>query len=160
MIKLINRYRLAIVITLLVVISIIIRNTGPGRFRYDARRWAEPSVSGSNIVTPESALLLKGDILIIELDKANTFNKGSRLEVIKMNPDSVLSASGRKALTGNKGPVLLYSMNQGLSAKIWMILSQTGFKNIYILSRDTENEIIKEKFRPDSIDRPEFQNIP
>jgi hypothetical protein len=51
----------------------------------------------------------------------------------------------------HNGPVLLYSADPGLSARIWMLLSQMGRRNIYILTDSTDNEILKYKFRPDSL---------
>jgi len=39
-----------------------------------------------------------------------------------------------------KGPVILYSNDISVSARVWMVLSQTGIKNIYILDTSVGNE--------------------
>jgi 3-mercaptopyruvate sulfurtransferase SseA len=34
----------------------------------------------------------------------------------------------------NKGPVILVSGDTSVSARVWMVLSETGMKNLYILT--------------------------
>lgn len=155
MINLFKRYSLAIAVVLALLSIILIRNSGTGRFRYDAGRWAEPSITGENIVTPEKASRLEGNILIIELDKTNSVPGGIKGEILIISPDSVLPDEQRKQIFKNDGPVLLHSADYSVSAKTWMVLSQAGLKNLYILSEDKDNEIAKEKFRPDSVNKPE-----
>lgn len=156
MIKLIKRYSLAIAVVIPLVAIILIRSSSTGRFRYDANRWAEPSFSGSNIVTPETAARLKGSIVIIELDKTGIVPEGIKGEILIISPDSVMNKMQRKLISKNRGPVLIHSADHSLSAKIWMVLSQSGLKNVYILSEDPDNETGKEKFRPDSVIKPEL----
>ena len=156
MIKLIKRYSLAIAIVFPLLAIILIKNSGTGSFRYDAGRWAEPSITGENIVAPEKASRLKGNILIIELDKTSSVPGGIKGEILIIAPDSVLVDEQRKPIFKNDGPVLLHSADYSVSAKTWMVLSQAGLKNIYILAEDQDNEKGKEKFRPDSVNKPEF----
>ena len=156
MIKLIKKYGLAVGVVIPLVAIILIRNSSSGRFRYDANRWAEPSYSGSNIVNPEDAGRLNGSIIIIELDKTGMVPEGIKGEILKIPPDSVLNKKQRKIIFKNRGPVLLHSADYSLSAKTWMVLSQSGLKNVYILAEDPDNENGKEKFRPDSVNKPEL----
>ena len=65
--------------------------------------------------------------------------------------DSILSKKIIKSILKHNGPVLIYSSQSSLSARIWMVLSQIGCKEIYILTSGTENEIPGYKFQPDSI---------
>jgi len=51
--------------------------------------------------------------------------------------------------------VILFSEDYSLSSKVWMILSQSGFRNIYIYTTDPGNEVLKKEFRSDSLTRPE-----
>lgn len=156
MIKLIKRYSVAIAVVIPLVAILMIRNSSTGRFRYDAIRWAEPSFSGSNVVTAEKASLLNGNIVIIDLDKTGSVPEGIRGEILRIPPDSILNNKQRKVIFRNKGPVLLHSADYSVSAKTWMVLRQSGLKNIYILAADTDNETGKEKFRPDSVNKPEL----
>jgi hypothetical protein len=59
-------------------------------------------------------------------------------------------------MKNNDGPVLLNSSEEAVSARVWMILSQLGHSNIYIVTDDPEIEVMKNKFRPDTLIRPEL----
>jgi hypothetical protein len=58
-------------------------------------------------------------------------------------------------MRGSRAAVILFSNDYLLSSKVWMVLSQAGFRNIYIYSADPYNEVLKKEFRPDSLTRPE-----
>jgi len=72
-------------------------------------------------------------------------------ELRNIPPDSILNKNHSTQIMKHDGPVLLYSSDPGLSARIWMLLSQMGRRNIYILTDSTDNEVLKYKFRPDSL---------
>jgi hypothetical protein len=141
------------VIILPLLVLIILRTTNHSLFRYDAEKWARSSFDNSNI--RDKATSATDKELIINLD--GKMNKVAYHEnnTIFITADSVLSGKYITLIRDHDGPVLLSSSDDGLAARIWMILSQTGLKNIYILPSDKENEVFKYKFRPDSITRPE-----
>jgi 3-mercaptopyruvate sulfurtransferase SseA len=70
--------------------------------------------------------------------------------------DSILSKKYLNTIRKHNGPVILFSSEMAVSARIWMLLSQMGCKNIYILTNNTDNEVFKSKFRPDTVTRPEL----
>jgi hypothetical protein len=149
--ELLKKFKVVIALVLIVLILIVVRSTGKNHFRNDAKKWAETSFRRANTMNPEQAKLLKGNILIINLDK----NTNPVLEIagnIKNIPaDSILSRVNIKTILKNDASqVLLYSSEPALSARVWMILSQMGCKNLYILTSDTDNEVLKYKFVPDS----------
>ncbi len=72
-------------------------------------------------------------------------------DVQNITADSILSKKYVNTILKHDGPVLLSSSEPGLSARIWMILSQMGCTNIYILTKNTDNEVFKYKFRPDTL---------
>ena len=51
--KSLKQYWLVVTIFLIVVLFVLFRTFSRHDFRYDAARWAEPSVTGSNIITEE-----------------------------------------------------------------------------------------------------------
>jgi hypothetical protein len=149
--ELIRKFRLVIAIVLPILILVLIRSFGVSHFKNDARKWAEPSINKSNIIKIEQAGSLKGEILMICLDKdADGIRKLSG-ELRNIPPDSILNKNHSTQIMKHDGPVLLYSSDPGLSARIWMLLSQMGRRNIYILTDSTDNEVLKYKFRPDSL---------
>jgi hypothetical protein len=150
--ELLKKFKVVIALVLIVLILVVIRSTGVNHFRNDAKKWALTSFNQANTINPEQANLLKGKTLIINLDKNIKFPLMIAGELKNISPDSVLSRMNIKTIVKHSaGQVLLYSSEQGLSARIWMILSQMGCKNLFILTSDTDNEVFKYKFRPDTM---------
>jgi hypothetical protein len=150
-----KKYLPVLLIVIPVIIAVILRSTGTGHFRYDAAKWAGPSVKAANLITPGMISRLKGDIMVINL----AFNRNERPvypSQIAISPDSVMTRAFMKKTGKNKGPVVLWSDDPAISARIWMLMSQSGIRDLYILVPDTLNETIKEKFRTDSLIRPEL----
>jgi hypothetical protein len=150
-----KKYIPLLIIVLPLIIAVVIRATGTGHFKYDAERWAEQSLNGANIITPEWLSQLKGDIMVLNI-AGDEVNNPEGMNQITISPDSVLTKEMIKKISRNKGAVVLSSDNPSIAARIWMVLSQTGIKDLYILSPDTLNESLKEKFRADTLISPEL----
>lgn len=147
---LVKKYKAVIIVVLPVLILVLIRSLGSNHFKTDAKKWAEPSVLQSNIITTEKYGSLSGNILIIHLDEkkiANTGIKGNEIEIV---PDAILQSENLKKIKKNDGPVLLFSADPAISSRIWMVLSQLGCKNIFILTKEADNEVLKYKFHPET----------
>jgi hypothetical protein len=149
--ELIRKFRLVIAIVLPILILVLIRSFGVSHFKNDARKWAEPSINKSNIIDINKTGSLNGKVLIIYLDKDANHIIGISGDSGNIPPDSILNKNNISLIGKHNGPVLLYSADPGLSARIWMLLSQMGLRNIYILTDSTDNEVLKYKFRPDSL---------
>ena len=137
----------AIVIFLILLVLILIRSTGFNHFKNDAKRWAEPSVLRSNTVDIGQAGTLPGKKLIINLDNDVSRIREVAIDAQNIPADSVLRKNYASMIMKHDGPVLLFSSETGLSARIWMILSQMGCRNLYNLTNKTDNEVFKYKFR-------------
>jgi rhodanese-related sulfurtransferase len=142
-----------------ILILVLIRTISDNQFRKDAKQQAEPSVTGSNIITNEQLITMTGGILFINLDEEQTAPGRMQREVLNIPAESILLKNNLKVIRKHKGPILLYSANIAVSARIWMVMSQLGYRNIYILNEDPENEILKNKFRPDTLVRPELKDL-
>lgn len=149
--ELLKSYRVIITVVLIVLVLVVIRSTGVNHFKNDAKKWADPSVTQSNILTPEQARNLKGKCLTINLDNRKIPDDEISGDIRNIRADSVLSKKIFKSVVRHKGPVLIYSSQPALSARIWMVLSQMGCREIYILTEEIENEAIRYKFQPDSV---------
>jgi hypothetical protein len=149
--ELLKNFKTVIIVVLIVLVLVVIRATGVNHFKSDASKWAEPSLTHSNIITPEQAGSLKGNNLTINLD--NKMIPGEKITGDQRNipADSILNKNIIKSILNHTGPVLIYSSQPSLSARIWMVLSQMGCREIYILTKETGNEIPKYKFQPDSM---------
>jgi len=149
--ELLKKYRLVIAVVLPILILVLIRSLSVNHFKNDAKIWAEPSVKQSNRMTIEQVRSLIGKNLIINLDKDVSRISELTSDAQNIPADSILSKKQLIMIMKHDGPVLLYSSEPGLSARIWMILSQMGCRNIYILTKNSDNEVFKYKFRPDTL---------
>jgi hypothetical protein len=134
------------------VILAILRITGT-RFKPDAVKWAEPSFDRSNILSSVPGDFMKKDFLIIYLDETSQSEKSPN--TVNLMPSEVINDANIKRIKENEGPVVLYSEDPAVSSSVWMLLSQTGIKNLFILS-DRNDEIRKNEFRPDTVVLPEL----
>jgi hypothetical protein len=153
--NLIKRYKIVFAFVLPVLILMALRTFSRESFKYDAKKWAEPSFDLSNVINAEGLAALEGEKLILYLDK-NRPEIGSSISGIHISPDSLLNSNYLKKIRNHKGPVLLYSADPALSARLWMVISQTGCRNLYILASGNNNEVFKSEFRPDTMVVPEL----
>ena len=89
--NLIRKFRLIIAIVLPLLILLSIRTCSTGIFKYDAKKWAEPSFSSSNIVGISEIGKLPGEKLIIYLDKNIDKIIEKHTEEVDIRPDSIMS---------------------------------------------------------------------
>jgi len=137
--KFLRQYWLVFSIFILASALVIVRSFNPDIFRYDAVKWAEPSVLGSNIVSEDQIASLEGEKLLIILENGTTSEKHFQFKTLKIKPGSILERENIRIIRRNKGPVILVADEHSVSAKLWMVLSEMGLKNIYILSDNREN---------------------
>jgi hypothetical protein len=149
--ELIKNNKVVIAIVMIILVLVVIRSMGANHFRNDAKKWAEPSVKKSNRITLKQAESLAGKRLVINLDKEGSHLRELTGEIQNIPADSVLSKNHIAYIMKHDGPVLLFSLEPGLSARIWMIISQMGCRNIYIITDSLDNEVLKYKFRPDTV---------
>ena len=147
--EIIKKNLVVIVIVLILMVLILFRSTGLNHFKTDAKSHAEASILQTNILTQEKFKSLQGDKLLINLD----INRNDELttESIRVSPDSILLKSHINTIMKHIGPVVIWSSEPALSARVWMLLSQMGRKNLYILPETSDNEILQFKFQSDSL---------
>lgn len=154
--KILKKYILVIAIILPVLIMVTVRSCNMTGFKYDAKKRAMPSFSNSNLVSLNNTEKLSGEKLIVNLDKEIFVSTGTSIPVINIPPGEVLFRKNLRTIKHRNGPVLLHASDPALASRIWMILSQTGIRNIYILTEENDNEAFKNIFRPDTTVRPEL----
>ena len=151
----IKKYKTILLIIVPIVILVIIRSFGTNHFKTDARKHAEASFTRSNMLTPEKASGLEGEKLLVVFEK-DVIKHNLEGEIISLNPETILEKKNIRKIMQHKGPVVLISSEISVSVRAWMLLSQMGAGNIYILTEDPETEVLKYEFRPDTLARPEL----
>lgn len=134
--KTVIKYKHVLAAVVVLAVLVLIRAFNPNIFRYDAARWAEPSVTGENIVTPEKLPATGGKILFVILD--TDFQVPDMGGSVRMtaSPGDLLSGENLRKIRKNKGPVVICSEDMSVSSRVWMVLSETGIRQLYILKKD------------------------
>ena len=144
--KFVYKYKTLIIITIGTIILVSLRTISVGHFKSDARVMAQPSVNHSVIVSDKQLSTIAGDIMFLKFDINERLKK-----VFTVSVDSVLEKRNLRKILDHKGPVVLLSSDKAVSARIWMILSQIGRHDLFILTDDPDNEVFKNTFRPDTL---------
>jgi hypothetical protein len=142
-----NGFGIVIVIVAVVVLLVIMR-TGGDKFRPDALKWAEASISGQNFITATQLEFLPGERLIIDLN--GQLMERDVYRTIAMAPGAVLQKENIDRIRKNHGPVIISASDMSVSSRVWMVLSQMGIKQLYILG--DKPEVLVNEIRPDSSD--------
>lgn len=139
--KFIKQYWIVLSIFLLITCMIMIRAFSTRNFRYDALKWAEPSALGINLLTEDMIPLLNGKMLLVNLGNKAAGDDRFKNNTLMVEPLAVLDKENLSRIRKNDGPVILFSEDTSLSARIWMVLSEMGMKDLYILPYDNADEV-------------------
>ena len=143
-------YLLVILIVLPVVVLVLIRAWSPGSFKPDAGKRAEASFTGANLLTREQVAALGSKPLIVKLVSGDAARLTGSPDTLFVKAGLLLEKENLKVIHGHHGPVILVSDDPAISAKAWMILSQMGYHDLFVLREKESTEVLKYKFRPDS----------
>lgn len=135
--KFLKQYWLVLSIFLLLVCLVLIRTFSREQFRYDAVKWAESSIPGSNVITEDKILKMEGQVLLINLGNELQSDRKTQFETVTLNPGLILEKENLMLIRKNSGPVILFSDDSSVSARVWLVLSEMGMKNIYILNSES-----------------------
>jgi hypothetical protein len=132
------------------MVLVLFRAMSPGIFKPDAYELAQASFTGANLLNTDEVAALSHRPLIVKLVIGNPMQVNSSSDTLFMEAGRLLDKANLKAIHNHRGPVLLVSDDPAISAKAWMILSQMGCHELFILTEKDSSEVLKYKFRPDS----------
>ena len=113
---------------------VLVRSFRQNSFRYDAVRWAAMSADGSNVISPDQIAVAGEQVLLISLGNMSEVPAQFKEQAVMIAPEEILAKEKLKLIRKNRGPVILSSDDPSVSARVWMVLSEMGIKNLYILS--------------------------
>ena len=154
--RLLNKYKAIIAISGIIIILVCIRSFNIDHFKNNAKSLAGPSFNHSIIISEKQIGIIGKSILFVNLDKVDLPTKDFHNEEITVKPDSILNRENLRKIIKHKGPVLLISSDPAVSSRIWMILSQMGRHDIFILTDNPDDDVFKNKFQPDTLTRLEL----
>lgn len=134
--KTFRKYRLVLAGVMILAALVLIRTFNPRIFRYDAVKWAEPSVTGMNIVTSDKLTITGDDVLFIILDTDCQVPEIAGAGKLSADAGDLLSGDNIRKIRQSKGPVVLCSGDVSVSSRVWMVLSEMGIRRLYIFKKD------------------------
>jgi len=143
-------YLPVILIVVPVFVLVLIRTFAPGSFKPDAQKLAVASFTGANLLNKAQVAKLGSKPLIVKLGNVHGEQINSSSDTLFIAAGQLLDKEILKAIHVHRGPVLLVSDDPATSAKAWMILSQMGYRDLFVLTENDSNEVLKYKFRPDT----------
>jgi hypothetical protein len=150
MMKYLRPRLLIVLIVLPVIVLVLIRAFAQGGFKPDAHKLAKASFTGANLLNRQQVAELGNKPLIVKLSNKEEGQMSPSSDTLFIAAGRILDRNNLKAIHIHRGPVLLVSDDQAVSAKAWMILSQMGYRDLFILVEKDSNELLKYKFRPDT----------
>lgn len=131
--------------------GVIVRETGRYRYGHDARALAAPSFDSSRLMGWEQLAAMKTSTLLVDLSHSGVLMKSRMNGTVHIPAARLLEKSSLDTLRNHNDKTrILYSPDQGEAARAWMVLSQMGYRNLYILADDRGDEKMKYPFRPES----------
>jgi hypothetical protein len=114
--KILKQYRFSLILFLVIVALVLLRSFNPAGFRYDAARWAEASVDGSNILTIDQVSALEGEVMLLNLESESELPGTFKAKTVAVAPEALADKEILKNIRKHRGPVILYSANGSVSS--------------------------------------------
>lgn len=134
--KTLKQYKYIVAASVLLAALAAIRTFNPGIFRYDAVRWAEPSAGGEHIISVDELPATGGEVLFVVLDDSCQILDLPGSAILMTDPQELAAGDYIRKIRKSKGPVIFCSGDMSVSARVWMVLSETGIRDLYILKKD------------------------
>ncbi len=134
-------------IVLVLLALVLARSCDQQHFRNDLGKLAAPSLGKQNLVTINGLAKMEKPLFVV-LDNANA--KAIKGEILKISLKDISQREQLNKIKNFNGPKVIISGNIGTSAETWMILSQMGIENLYLLD-EGDNEVFKYDFQTDTI---------
>lgn len=140
--------KVVLLVLLVVFVLVIVKIISKNGFKQDAREAIESVESNNFQITIEELKEAENQYLIVDLTESGSapFENSVKIPFKKMLEESSLE---KFKATENK--ILLLSDDNSVAVKAWMILNQLDFKNVFVLSDEENQEVLKYEFQPDTV---------
>ena len=145
-------YLIASLIVFPVAVGFVIRSTDAYRFGRNAAAAAAPSLQETNMIRWEQLAAMKAKTLVVDLSDTASLLLQKTNGTVHIPAAHLLDRASLDTLKAHRNETrILYSPDAGVSAKAWMVLSQMGYRNLYILADDPDQEKLKFPFQPEPV---------
>jgi rhodanese-related sulfurtransferase len=166
-----NKKSLIIILipVLVILILVAIKSCDKNNFRLDNQQVLKSSLSQKHILLLnqlQEKLRKSSNIVLIDLRNANDFKLAHLKNALNIPFSVILNNPAMEKLQSSEKELVLYSNSTVESTKAWTVLTQMGYKELFlldipgdlisehILEKDTildANETLKYKFQPGSL---------
>ncbi|MDP2338614.1 MAG: rhodanese-like domain-containing protein [Bacteroidota bacterium] len=152
---------LTIVVLILValLILVIVRSSDKNLFKKEVRTAIEATQNNSNTISLDQLKKQTRSWIVVNLGSEDLPDFLHSENSIHLPVENILDQTNRKILGEAKGDLILYSNDEAMAAKTWVILNQLGFENVFILNTGSNPEVLKYKFQPDTTARLEQDSM-
>jgi hypothetical protein len=152
---------LSIVVLVLgiLLILVLVRNCDQNLFKKEVKTAVEAAQSNSITLSPDQLRKRTNPWIVVILGSEDLPDSLHLENSIHLPFKNLLDQPNRKILEEGKSDLILYSNDEAMSAKAWVILNQLGFENLFILNTGENPEVLKYKFQPDTSVRLEQDSI-
>lgn len=145
--KILKNLKIVFLILVVVLVLVIVRSTCKNSFKQDAKNAVEVIVSNNFSVSVSELKTMGKEYLIVDLSEPG---KSQFDNSFKIPFEKLLDESNLKKLKEPENKILLVSDDISKAEKAWVILNQLGFKNVFVLSSEENQEVLKYEFQPDT----------
>ena len=139
--------KIVLIFLLVVLVFVIVRTTGKNRFKGDAKDAIEAVKTNNFSVSVNELKGSENQYFIIDLNESGSAQFENSL---KIQFEKLLEETTLQKLKETENKILLVSDDNSVAAKAWVILNQLDFNNVFVLSDDENNEVLKYEFKPDT----------
>jgi hypothetical protein len=154
--KRLQNYILPLILCLLITVAILMSLASGVKFSQNAEKNASLSVSGSVLIGQEALVDMNGEVLLIRLNEPALNEDIQGFKSVDALSASLADRELTEVLRSFKGKIIIAGNTVQEAARAWTILCQLGIRNLYILNSFGEQEILKYKFRTDTVASPEL----
>lgn len=140
--------KIVLVILLVVLVLVIVRTTGKNRFKQDAQNVIETVKNNNFFVTMKDLYGTENQYLIVDLNESESVQFENSINVPF---EKLLEEPTLQKIKETEKKILLYSDDNSVALKAWVILNQLNFKNVFVLSTEENPEVLNYEFQPDTV---------
>lgn len=144
---------------IIVLVLVLVRSMNPNLFRENTGIAVEAAQNNGNSITLAQLKALKTQSLVINLGSGGKFDSIMIKNSINIPVENLLDKKNLTIFKESKDEIILYSTDESVSAKAWVILNQLGFKKLFILAPEENSEAFIYIFQPDTTVRLENDSI-
>jgi hypothetical protein len=146
--EILKNFKIVLLILLAVLVLVIVKSTSKFTFKQDVQDIIAAIESNNFLVSMQDLKGSESQYLIVNLGEPGTSQFENSL---KIPYEKLLEESYLQQLKETEKKILLWSDDNSVAVKGWVILNQLGFKNVLVLSEIENPEVLKYEFKADTV---------